>query len=190
MSQGVRVNELKVREQLHGDEAVKPSRSLEEQIDAARNTVLRSLSMAPRSRHQLWQTLERKQTDPDVANTVLDRLTEVGLIDDRAFAQMLVRARRSEKGLARRALKQELTLKGIDSHLIEEVLEGITDEEEFNRAVLLVQKKLKSMSALTNETKVRRLAGLLARKGYSSGVTFAVVRSQVQAHDLDQLNHI
>ncbi len=175
------MTDLIIRAERQSDADVKKSRTVDEQIDAARNTVLRSLSMAPRSRHQLWQTLERKQTDPEVANAVLDRLTEVGLIDDRAFAQMLVRARRTEKGLARRALKQELTLKGIDSHLIEEVLEGITDEEEFERAVLLVQKKLKTMSSLTSETKVRRLAGLLARKGYSSGVTFAVVRAQVQA---------
>ena len=157
--------------------------SSEEQLDAARNTVLRSLSMAPRSRYQLWQTLERKGTEPDIANAVLDRMTEVGLIDDHAFAAMLVRARRSEKGLARRALRQELTLKGIDSVIIDEVLETITDDQEYERAVELVQKKLRTMNSLTDEAKIRRLAGLLARKGYSSGVTFSIVRSLVSEHE-------
>ena len=157
--------------------------SREELVDAARNTVLRSLSMAPRSRFQLWQTLERKGTEPDIANAVLDRMTEVGLIDDRAFASMLVRARRTEKGLARRALRQELTLKGIDSLIIDEVLESITDDQEYERAVELVQKKLRTMNSLSDEAKIRRLAGLLARKGYSSGVTFSIVRTLVSEHE-------
>lgn len=155
----------------------------EEQVDAARNTVLRSLSMAPRSRYQLQTTLERKETDPDVIGEVLDRMTEVGLIDDRAFAHMLVRARRSEKGLARRALRQELKTKGIDQLLIEEVLSEITDDQEYDRATALVEKKLRSMNSLSDEAKIRRLAGLLARKGYSSSVTYSIVKSMVAQQD-------
>lgn len=155
----------------------------EEKVEAARNTVLRSLSMAPRSRHQLQTTLERKGTDPDIIIEVLDRMTEVGLIDDRAFASMLVRARRSEKGLARRALRQELRTKGIDDFLVDEVLSEITDDQEFDRATALVEKKLRSMHALSDEVKIRRLAGLLARKGYSSSVTYSIVKTMVSQQD-------
>ena len=64
----------------------------------ARAIVLRQLSMAPRSRSQLEQKLRQRGCDPEVAERVLDRMAEVGLVDDEAYAEMLVRARHSGRG--------------------------------------------------------------------------------------------
>lgn len=145
----------------------------------ARQIVLRQLAMAPRSRAELMQKLEQRDCPAEVAATVLDRMTEVGLIDDQAYAQMLVRSQQSGRGLARRALARELRTKGIEDHLAEQALATISDEDERDRARALVDKKLRAMHGLGIDVQTRRLAGMLARKGYSSGVTYAVIREAI-----------
>ena len=147
--------------------------------DVARQIVLRQLTLAPRSRAQLEDKLRQRDCPDDVAATVLDRLTEVGLIDDEAYAQMLVRSQQAGRGLARRALARELRSKGIDPELAAETLDGIDDESERERARELVAKKLRSMHGLSAEVQTRRLAGMLARKGYASTTSFAVIREAI-----------
>ena len=115
----------------------------------------------------------------DVAVTVLDRMTEVGLVDDQAYAQMLVRSQQAGRGLARGALARELRTKGIEDHLAEEAIASISEEDERARARALVDKKLRAMHGLGIQVQTRRLAGMLARKGYSSRITFAVIRDAI-----------
>lgn len=145
----------------------------------ARQIVLRQLAMAPRSRAELLQKLEQRDCPPEVATAVLDRMTEVGLIDDQAYAQMLVRSQQAGRGLARRGLARELHKKGIEDHLAQEALATISDEDERDRARALVDKKLRAMHGLGVQVQTRRLAGMLARKGYTSSVTFAVIRDAI-----------
>jgi regulatory protein len=147
--------------------------------DVARQIVLRQLTMAPRSRAQLEDKLRQRDCPDDVAAAVLDRLTDVGLVDDEAYAQMLVRSQQAGRGLARRALARELHTKGIDPVLAAETLDGIDEESERERARALVAKKLRSMHGLAAEVQTRRLAGMLARKGYSSSTSFAVIREAI-----------
>jgi regulatory protein len=141
----------------------------------ARNIALRMLTGAPRSRAQLEQAMAKKDVPQDVARRVLDRFTEVGLIDDAAYAGMLVRTRHSERGLARRALAMELRKRGIDGETAETALEEVDSESEEEAARHLVSKRLRSMSGLDRQVKRRRLAGMLGRKGYPPGVALRVV---------------
>lgn len=142
----------------------------------ARAIALRQLSMAPRSRAQLEKKLRQKGCDDDVAGRVLDRLTEVGLVDDEAYAQMLVRSRQSGKGLARKALAHELRKQGIDQEIADEALGQVGTGDERARAELLVEKKLRTMRGLDPAVQARRLAGMLARKGYSGEIAWPVIR--------------
>ncbi|HET7798958.1 MAG TPA: regulatory protein RecX [Humibacillus xanthopallidus] len=145
----------------------------------ARAIVLRQLSMAPRSRVQLERKLRQRGCDEDVAARVLDRMTQVGLIDDEAYAEMLVRARHSGKGLARRALAHELRKQGIDQDVADEALGQVGAGDERLRAEQLVEKRMRSLHGLPADVQTRRLAGLLARKGYSSEVAWPVIREAV-----------
>ena len=79
----------------------------------ARAIVLKQLSMAPRSRHQLADKLRQRGCPDDVSARVLDRMEAVGLVDDDAYAQMVVRSKQATRGLAKRALAQELRVKGV-----------------------------------------------------------------------------
>ena len=92
--------------------------------DVARAVVLRRLAMGPRTRHQLREAVLAKDVPEAVADAVLDRFTEVGLVDDAGFAREWVRVRHRDKGLSRRALADELRRKGVDPQLVEDALDG------------------------------------------------------------------
>jgi regulatory protein len=103
-------------------------------LDWARQIVLRQLTAAPRSRAQLEQVLRRKDCPDDVAAAVLDRMEEVGLVDDTAYAGMLVRSQQAGRGLARRALAQELRRKGVDDETAQAALDEVDPHDEEDRA--------------------------------------------------------
>lgn len=142
----------------------------------AREIVLRQLAAAPKSRAQLADKLREKDVDDDVAEAILDRMEDVKLVDDEAYAGMLVRSKVASRGLARRALAQELKRKGIDDDVAKNALEQVDDDAEFATALALGRKKMLTMSRLDEQTQTRRLTGLLARKGYPPSVVWAVVK--------------
>ncbi len=139
----------------------------------ARAIALRLLTGAPRTRHQLAEAMARRDVPDDVAARVLDRFTEVGLIDDAEYARMFVRAKRSSRGLAGRALAVELRRTGVADELAAEAIAGIdpADEEETARA--LVRRKWRPDADPVVQT--RRMLAMLARKGYPSGLSRRVV---------------
>jgi regulatory protein len=147
--------------------------------DVARAIVLRQLSMAPRSRHQLAEKLRQRGCPDDVATRVLDRMTEVGLVDDEAYAAMLVRSQQAGKGLAKAALAHQLRGKGVADQTIEETLGSIDPQSERVRAEAVAAKVMRRLHGLEPEVQARRLAGVLGRKGYPPAVVYPVVRDAV-----------
>ncbi len=147
----------------------------------ARTLCLRQLERGPRTRAQLATALAKRNVPPEAATVVLDRFTEVGLIDDVAFAAAWVESRQSGKGLSRRALAHELRTKGVADDLIAAALEAVDVDDERQAAELLVARKLPATRSQPTEARVRRLTGMLARKGYSSGLAFSVVRTALEA---------
>lgn len=145
----------------------------------ARKILLDQLTGQARSRKELSDKLSSRNVPDDVATRLLDRFEEVGLVDDEAFARSWVASRQPGKGLARRALAQELRRKGIADDVAREALEEIDPADEEAAARALVRKKLRSLSSVDDLTATRRLVGLLARKGYGSGLAFAVVRDEL-----------
>jgi regulatory protein len=120
--------------------------------------------------------MARRGVPNDIAAEVLDRLTEVGLIDDAAYAQAWVTSRQRTRGLAPRALAGELRQRGVAEPLIAEAVNAVDGEEIAATARTLVRRKVRTMAGLPREVKLRRLSGLLARKGYPSDVSIRAVR--------------
>jgi regulatory protein len=147
----------------------------------ARKILLDQLTGKARTRKELADKLAQRHVPEEIATRLLDRFEEVGLVDDQAFARLWSTSRQSSKGLARRALAQELRRKGVADEVAREALDELDPAAEEAAARELVQRKLRSMSRLDDTTKVRRLLGMLARKGHPSGLAMAVVRSEVQA---------
>ena len=145
----------------------------------ARSIALRLLTGAPRSRHQLAEALARRGVEHAVAERVLDRFVEVKLIDDAEYAQMLVRSQRESRGLARRALAQELRRKGIGEDDANAALSTVDDEAEEASARDLVRRRWRSGPGVDPAVQARRVLGMLARKGYPPGLSSRLVREMV-----------
>ncbi|MGK5557242.1 recombination regulator RecX, partial [Actinomadura kijaniata] len=151
----------------------------------AREICLRLLTGSPRTRAQLAEALKRKGIPDDVAEGVLGRFADVGLIDDAAFAQAWVQSRHAGRGLARRALAAELRQRGVDQETVSEAVEALDSEQEEARARELVERKLRSTRGVDPVKRTRRLVGMLARKGYSSGLAYRVVKEVLEAEGDD-----
>ena len=147
----------------------------------ARGICLRALTGAPKTRQQLADLLAQRDVPEDAAEAVLDRFTEVGLIDDAAFARAWVSSRQAGRGLARRALSAELRAKGVEPEVAAEAVGEVDDEDERAAARRLVERRMRGMRRLDRATATRRLMGMLARKGYGGGLAFAVVREVLEA---------
>lgn len=120
-----------------------------------------------------------------MATEVLSRFEDVGLIDDGAFADAWVESRHHDRGLARRALARELRTKGVDPELIDEAVGQLDSAQEEATARELVARKLRSTRGMERDRRVRRLAGMLARKGYAPGVALRVVREALESEGED-----
>ena len=142
----------------------------------ARTIALNMLERQPRTRAELARGMARRGVPEDAAAAVLDRFTEVGLINDEAFAQAWVDSRHAGKGLGRRALSAELRRRGVDDETAKEAVATVTPQDEEAVARTLVERKLRSMASVPHDAKLRRLVGMLARKGFEPGVALRVVR--------------
>jgi regulatory protein len=154
-------------------------------VERARAICLRLLTGTPRTRKQLADALRKRQIPDDAAEEVLSRFEEAGLINDSAFADAWVESRHHGRGLARRALARELRTKGVDSTLIDEAVSQLDSEQEEATARELVARKLRSTRGLDRDKRLRRLAGMLARKGYPEGMALRVVRQALEEEGED-----
>ena len=142
---------------------------------------LRLLTARARTRAELEGQLAKRGYSDVVSKSVLDRLTQVGLVDDAEFAEQWVRSRRVNAGKGKRALAAELRTRGVDDEVITATLAGIDAGAERERAEQLVRDKLRREKlGDDDDTKVmRRLVGMLARRGYGQTTAVDVVTSEL-----------
>ena len=152
----------------------------------ARSLCLRALTTRAQTRKELADLLRSKGIPADVAATVLDRFTAVGLVDDAALAAGYAESRHRTLGLSRSALRQKLRERGVAPETAEAAVSHIDLEAEESAALALARRKLAMMKHVDPPTRARRLLAMLARKGYSASISHQVVRSLVTEVDLPE----
>ncbi len=145
----------------------------------AQGICLRLLTARPRSRAELADALRRRGVPEEVSEPVLDRLAEVGLVNDAVFAESVVHSGHRHRGLGRWALNTELRRRGVSDEIAGDAMAAVQPEDEEQRARELVRRRLRGSTGRDPSTLVRRLAGMLARKGYSEGLALRVVRDEL-----------
>jgi regulatory protein len=141
----------------------------------ARTIALRKLTTRAHTRYELDKALQAKNVPLSAKEAVLDRLQEVGLVDDATFAVDWVASRQQRRHLSRRALKRELETKGVERGDIDRALENVDRDAELASARELVERKRAAISGLARDVQQRRLAGLLSRRGFDSAVITRVL---------------
>jgi regulatory protein len=153
--------------------------------EAARAACLKMLVRAPRTRAQLAAALRRRRVPDEIAESVLARFTEVGLINDAAFARAWVESRHHSKGLARRALAAELRQRGVADGEVRAAVSSLGTQDEVAAARRLVAKRIAATRGRPLPARARQLLGVLARKGYSAGLAAKVVREALEQEEPD-----
>ena len=161
----------------------------------ARTICLRLLDIRARTRAELSTQLRRRNVPIEAAEAVLDRFTELGLIDDAALADTFTQARHHGRGDAGRAIAVHLRRRGVADDVIKDAIAQIDPASEAAAARSLARTRLARMGSPDSVDPVaatRRLTGLLARRGYSSAVAFSAVRDvlaerqqSIEADDVD-----
>ncbi|MFI7551686.1 regulatory protein RecX [Micromonospora sediminimaris] len=155
-----------------------------DEAEVAREICLRQLAVRPRTRAELATALARRGISEETAEQVLDRYDEVGIIDDAAFARAWVSSRHAGRGLARRALANELRQRGVDGDTASEALDELDETTEAETARALVERKLRTARGEPDAV-FRRLVGMLARKGYPAGVAIRAVKEAIAAQSAE-----
>ncbi|HEX9540737.1 MAG TPA: regulatory protein RecX [Streptosporangiaceae bacterium] len=153
--------------------------------ERARQVCLRMLTAAPRTSAQLADAMRRKGVPDEAAQAVLSRLAEVGLIDDAAFARAWVESRHHGRGLARRALAAELEKRGVRGEDVRTAVGALGPDEEIATARRLVARAMAGTRGRPLPARIRRLVGLLARKGYPAPLAYRVVREALEQEGVD-----
>ncbi|TRZ73904.1 MAG: RecX family transcriptional regulator [Streptomycetaceae bacterium] len=130
--------------------------------------------------------LKKRGIEEDIANAVIYRLQEAGLVNDAEFAKAWTQSRHTSKKLSKRKIAGELRTRGVDQNSIDEALDEIDDEDEYRMAFSLAMKKYSTMSRLDAEVQIRRIQSLLQRKGFNFGVIGRVIR-ELDIHSGEQL---
>lgn len=167
-------------ERQQAKEAARSAEVAHDPVGVARDTCLRLLEFRPRTRMELARALAKRGVPEEVAEQVLGRFAEVGMIDDALFASLWVSSRHRGRGLAGRALSLELRRKGVDDEVIRAAVDELDPETEVDTARALVRRKLPSTQGLATQVRIRRLVAMLARKGYGAGTAFRVVKQELE----------
>lgn len=152
--------------------------------EVARIVCLRMLDRRAYTRAELFGALAKRGVPSDAANRVLDRFTDLGLINDAALADGYALAQHRERGLAGRAVAQKLRRRGVDDATVQGALDQIDRSSEAATARALVERRARATVGLDPAVRARRLVGMLARKGYSPGLAHEVVRAVLRESDL------
>lgn len=104
------------------------------------------------------------------ANVILDRLRELGYVDDRVLAEQMKHALYERKGQSRAVVARAMSGRSIEREIIDEILDDIDQDDELSAATELAAKRASQLSGLDKQTLERRLVGFLARRGYPGNI--------------------
>jgi regulatory protein len=135
------------------------------------------LRYRPRSIAEARRRLLERGFDRSVAEETIQHAVATDQLDDAAFAKLWVRDRLWHHPLSRAAVARELRDKGIDSELISATIEKeYPAVREMELAAELARQRMRRLCSLPGETRTRRLAAFLARRGFARGLVVQAVR--------------
>jgi SOS response regulatory protein OraA/RecX len=139
------------------------------------NVSMNALARRGMSAEEMAAYLAGRDFDEGEVELECERLLGVGLLDDLALAETLVRTLRERKGFGRSAIVAELRRRKLDQSAIDEALEDLDGDDELDRAIAIAEKRAPQLRSLDAETAKRRLGAFLMRKGYSGSIVSTAV---------------
>jgi regulatory protein len=153
--------------------ALRPGRAIERaEIDAMVAAELRRqaleaavglLARRPRSEREVRRRLAQRKFAASLVDETVDRLRELKLIDDAAFARFWAEARDRTSPRGRRLVRQELRTQGVAAEVATDATAELSDAEAAYR---LASRRMRTLESLDYQAFRARLAALLQRRGF------------------------
>lgn len=150
-----------------------------EEQNSANDYALKFLSHRSRTEKEIVDKMIKKGFDEEVINETLAYLKKYNFIDDRRFAEIYTEEKIRLKKLGSYRIKHELQNKGVDESIASEIVEKYSDNE-YERAMELATKKVKSYKNDDKNAIYRKLGGYLQRRGYSFECVSKVLKELVK----------
>jgi regulatory protein len=145
----------------------------EDQRLGAMDAGLRLVALGPRSEADVRQRLERRRGfRHEAVDAAVQRLRELGYLNDAAYARLYVETRKASTPRSRRALAFELSRKGVGRELTQAALADYSDADAAYDAA---QRRLRALRGLDRQTFERRLGSFLTSRGFGYGVARAAI---------------
>lgn len=154
-----------------------PERTAEDEAQkAAMERAGRLLATRPRTESELRRRLSAAGLETGVVDDAMGRLTQLGLVDDEAFARQWVEERSRKSGKSSRALRSELRSKGVDGDVVEEAVETCRDGDE-RRAEEAAARWVHRVSGLPVAAQAQKIVAMLVRRGFDAEVARSATRA-------------
>jgi regulatory protein len=154
------------------------------QEERAREICLRALERRMNSRRELELKLARKGVAADVASRVLDRLAEVGLVDDLAFARAFLASRQRSRPRGARGLAADLAARGVAREIVDRALAELEETEDpVASARRAVAAKLRALAARPADERRRKAEQFLLRRGFDYDTAREALRDMPEDGD-------
>jgi regulatory protein len=148
-------------------------------IEAALRTMLRALARRAFARHDLGRRTIKRGHPAAAVEGALDRLHQMGLLDDLKFARGYAETR-AARGRGPARIARDLGAMGVDRGLVDRVLADRTDDSALeDQARALARKRAPQLEGLDRPARRRRLLAYLARRGFTGSVARGVVKEVV-----------
>jgi regulatory protein len=136
-----------------------------DQYFRGKDKAVRLLALRPRTRREVRDALDALEISTSIRDGIIEELEESGLVDDERLAREFVRARSEFRSMGPHRLRHDLKKRGVRGSVVDAVLEDSFDAERQERLARdLVERKVGG--GPVDERVVRRVAGMLRRKGY------------------------
>lgn len=177
--------ELVLAERLRVGDEVDEARLAElerkDQAWQARDAAMVLLSYRPRSAAELRRRLARKGFAAEVVDATVERLGDLGVVNDASFAETFVRDRVRLRPHGRRRLRQELRAKGVDEETAAAAIDEVMEREDASELDLAREAaaRWKPRPGEERDRARRRLHGFLARRGFGSDAIRQVLEEKL-----------
>jgi regulatory protein len=148
--------------------------------EVGRLIALRQLETKPRTERELHETLCTRGIPSEVADEVVARFVEVGLLDDRAYATLWVESRIRSRGLGLASLRRELRSHKVPEPIIDEVLAEVDADDTFQAAIEQVRGRVARCHLPLEPKDERRLVNFLMRRGHGLDASRAAIAAAVE----------
>ncbi|MFH0839142.1 MAG: regulatory protein RecX [Candidatus Omnitrophota bacterium] len=147
------------------------------EVEAAKDTVLRLLHYCPRSIKEVSDRLTKKGFSRNAVEKSIAVLKGAGLLDDLKFAKDWISAKLEKSPRAKAILIEELTHKGIDESVIQNAFSSFPEVlDEYAMAKKVLKKRFKESRGVTSESAIKKLYLYLKRCGFSDEITEKILR--------------